>query len=99
MNNIKIVFCPTCTKKLTLNWIKSVGVFRGYCGRCQGLIYARERGQPWHYRGTKKWISILEVPLELNKPRQVRLLITKMTWSEFKDLFRQVWSDMKGLVR
>jgi len=98
MVNTKIVFCPTCTKKLTLNWIESVGVFRGYCYKCHGLIYARERGQPWHNRGTKKWISITDAPTELNIPRQVRLLITNLTWSEFVALIKNVWDDLKGLV-
>jgi hypothetical protein len=98
MDTKRRVFCPTCIERFDLTWIKSIGIYRGYCTRCKSLIYAREVGMPWKYRENKKWWSATN-PNRDNRYFQIHLFLTQLTWKEFRDLFKAVWLDIKGLIR
>jgi hypothetical protein len=101
MIRTRSVFCPLCTKKLTLDWNNAIGIYRGFCRRCQNVIYLRENGRPWVRRDDQKWLAVAE-DLEqshIDIHQKLHLLITGMKKEEILELLRQIWDDMKGLFR
>lgn len=94
----KIVYCPSCYKKIFPDWWNTANVFRGWCSHCKSVVYVRVDGRPWLSRPRGKRLTKLDSTPPVANYMRLHHFLTQTDLVTIRDIVRDVWDDLKGLV-